>query len=131
MTCLSFGVDTPEGREIKNGVIGVFAASAFNPNESVRLKDETTISLAQYAARRNLQLVTAADFNAKLRERGLPKEATVQKVCRAAGDEKEVREALDAMWGKPGEASGVIVELAKKNQDLYKFVKMIESKDSK
>jgi len=67
-----------------------------------RLKDETIISLAQYAARCNLQLVTAADFNAKLRERDLPKEATVQKVCRASHDEREVREALDAMWESPG-----------------------------
>jgi hypothetical protein len=50
----SFGVDTPDGREIKQGVVGVFAASIFNPKENVRLKDESTISLAQYAARRNL-----------------------------------------------------------------------------
>jgi hypothetical protein len=62
-----FGVDTEDGRKIKNGVVGVFAASAFNPRENVRLKDESTISLAQYAARRNLQLVTSAEFNVKLR----------------------------------------------------------------
>jgi len=121
-----FGVDTPDGREIKNGVMGVFAASAFNPNENVRLKDESSISLAQYAARRNLQLVTAADFNAKLRERGCLKEATVQKVCRAARDEAQVREALDAFWERPGDASGVLVELSRKNQDLFRFEKTLE-----
>ncbi len=124
-----FGVDTPDGREIKNGVMGVFAASAFNPNESVRLKDETSISLASYAARRNLQLVTAADFNGKLRERGCPKEATVQKVCRASRDEAQVRETLDAIWDKPAEASGAIVELTGKNQDLFRFEKMLESEE--
>jgi len=36
-----FGVDTPDGREIKQGVIGVFAASAFNPKETVQLKDDS------------------------------------------------------------------------------------------
>jgi hypothetical protein len=30
-----FGVDTPSGREMKQGVVGVFAASAFNPHENV------------------------------------------------------------------------------------------------
>jgi len=61
------GVENPDGREIKQGVVVVFAASSFNPRENVRLKDESIISLAQYAARRNLQLVTAAEFNVKLR----------------------------------------------------------------
>jgi hypothetical protein len=47
-------------------------------------------------------------------------------VYRVTGGEREVYEALDAMWGKPGEASGVLVERGSKNQDLYKFEKMIE-----
>jgi hypothetical protein len=42
-----FGVDTGEGREIKNGVVGVFAASAFNPKENIQLKDKSIISLTQ------------------------------------------------------------------------------------
>ena len=29
-------------------------------------------------------------------------------------DEREVCEALDAMWGKPGEAGGVLVELGRR-----------------
>jgi hypothetical protein len=91
------GVDTPEGRQIKQGIVGVFAGSAFNPKESVRLKDEAMISLATYAARMNIQLLKASDFNSKLRERGVPKEVTVQKICRIARDEKEVREVLEAI----------------------------------
>jgi hypothetical protein len=47
-------------------------------------------------------------------------------VCRASRDEREVREALDAMWDKPGEASGVIAELTGKNQGLFRFEKMLE-----
>jgi len=40
-----------------------------------------------------------------------------------------VREALDAVWGKPGEASGVLVELGRKNQDLFRFEKMLEGEE--
>ncbi len=58
-----FGVDTEEGRKIKNGVVGVFAASAFNHKQSIQLKDESTVSLTQYAARRELQIITTAKFN--------------------------------------------------------------------
>jgi len=36
-----FGVDTPDGMETEQGVVGVFAASAFNPRETVQLKDDT------------------------------------------------------------------------------------------
>jgi len=82
-----FGVDTPDGHDVKQGVVGVFAASTFNPRETVQLKDGTKISLTQYASRGNLQLITAADFNKMLREKGCPKEATVQKICRASRDE--------------------------------------------
>jgi hypothetical protein len=123
----SFGVDTPDGRDVKQGVVGVFAASAFNPRDHVKLKDETSISLAQYAARRMLQLVTAADFNEKLRDRGCPKSVTVQKVCRRARDEDEVREALDKIWKKPEKSEDILVELQRSNEDIYKFEKMLES----
>jgi len=122
-----FGVDTPDGREIKQGVVGVFAASSFNPRENVRLKDESTISLAQYAARRNLQLVTAAEFNVKLRERGCPKGVTVQKVCRLARDEGEVRRTLDYVWSDSMNASKILRDLQEGNEDLYRFEKMLEA----
>jgi hypothetical protein len=65
-----FGIDTPEGRQIKQGVIGVFAGSAFNPNEKIRLKNEEEISLASYAARISIQLLKTSDFNEKLKQRG-------------------------------------------------------------
>ena len=126
-----FGVDTPDGREIKQGVIGVFAASSFNPRENVRLKDESIISLAQYAARRNLQLVTAADFNVKLRERGCPKGVTVQKVCRLARDEEEVRRTLDHMWSDSDGAAKILGELQVVNEDIYKFEKMLETPEQR
>jgi len=123
-----FGVDTPDGRQLKQGVVGVFAASAFNPNENVKLKDETTISLASYAARMEMQLLKAVDFNQKLRERGCPERATVQKVCKAARDEKEVREILDGIWKSPEKAEEILTEAMERNKDIYGFERMLEEK---
>jgi hypothetical protein len=123
-----FGVNTPEGRELKQGVVGVFAASAFNPKETVQLKDGSTISLAQYTARRDLQLLKASDFNQKLRERGCPKGVTVQKVCKRARDEQEVRKILDRIWKQPEKGDEILNELLWKNKDLYEFERMLEQK---
>ena len=125
-----FGVNTPEGRELKQGVIGVFAASAFNPKETVQLKDGSTIGLAQYTARRELQLLKASDFNQKLREKGCPKTVSVQKICRRARDEEEVRETLDRIWKQPEKSEETLNQLLQKNEDLYKFEKMLEEKKS-
>lgn len=121
-----FGVDTGEGREIKNGVVGVFAASAFNPRENIQLKDESIISLTQYAARRSLQIVTSTEFNEKLRERGLPKNLTVQAVCRVARDENQVRRTLDVFWREPERAGEILGEIRDENEDLYKLEEMLE-----
>ena len=125
-----FGVNTTEGRSIKQGIVGVFAGSAFNPKESVKLKDETVISLATYAARINIQLLKAADFNEKMRERGIQKEVTVQGVCRAAKDEKEVRDVLTAIWEKPEKSDEIIVKVIGKNKEVYEFEKMLETTNS-
>ena len=121
-----FGVDTPEGRKIKQGVIGVFAGSTFNPREKVRLKDETEISLPAYAARMNIQLLKARDFNQKLRERGIPKNVTVQRICRVARDENEVRELLDFIWKYPEKSEEMLTKLLEKNRDVFEFEKLLE-----
>lgn len=125
-----FGVDTPEGRQIKQGVTGVFAGQAFDATESVKLKNELTISLASYAARMNIQLLRAADFNVKLQQRGVDKDITVQKICKAARNEKQVRELLEAIWQNPKKSEELIVLAYKNNSDLYQFEKMLESNDS-
>jgi len=121
-----FGVDTPDGREIKQGVVGVFAASAFNPRETVQLKDESRISLAQYAARMRLQLLRASDFNQKLHEKGCPRTVTVQKICRRARNEDEVREVLEKIWNRPDKAEELLKELLERNKELYAFERMLE-----
>jgi hypothetical protein len=106
-----FGVDTPEGRQVKQGVIGVFAGSAFKANESVRLKDETVLSLASYASRMNIQLLKASDFNSKLRERGTETRVTVQRICRYAKNEHEVRVVLDEIWEHPERSRDIITKV--------------------
>ena len=70
--------------------------------------------------------MTAAEFNEKLRDRGCQKLVTVQKVCRAARNEGEVRKMLESIWSKPGKAEEVLVEFRKRNEDLYRFEKMLE-----
>lgn len=123
-----FGVDTPDGRQVKQGVIGVFAGSAFDPKESVRLKDETKISLATYAARMNIQLLRASDFNEKMHQRAIPIPVTVQKVCRFASNEKEARGAMNAIWDDTSKADDAIKQMILKNQDIFKFEAVLKLK---
>jgi hypothetical protein len=122
-----FGVDTPEGRQMKQGITGVFAASAFNPKENMVVNDQT-MSLASYANRLNINILKAVDFNQKLRERGCRTNITIQKLCAVTKDEMEVRETLDAIWSKPDEAEKILIEIARKNESLYEFEKMLENK---
>lgn len=125
-----FGVDTPNGRETRQGVVGVFAAGAFNPREHVEVKAEK-VTLPQYAARRNLQIVTAPDFNEKMREKGCGKGVTVQKLCRLAGNEADVRAGLDAIWKEPEKAESVFTDLLARNEELYRFEKMLEGEEER
>ncbi len=97
----------------------------FNLREHVEVRGER-ITLPQYAGRRNLQIITASDFNGKLRERGCDSSISVQKLCRAAGDEGEVRETLDLLWRKPEDADQVLGGLLAGNEELYRFEEMLE-----
>jgi hypothetical protein len=125
-----FGADTPDGRQIKQGITGVFAGSSFDPKGSVRLKDGSTISLGSYAARMNIQLLKAVDFNEKLRNRGAPKKVTVQKICRYSRDEKEVRDTLSGVWNDPTKSLHLLNKVAIKNSELYDFERMLEKTSS-
>jgi len=124
-----FGIDTPEGRQIKQGVIGVFAGSAFNPDEKIRLKNELEIPLASYAARINIQLLKTSDFNEKLRQRGCLKGVSVQKICKLAKNENETRKCLELIWQDPSKADEVLADVVKENTDVYEFENMLERAD--
>ncbi len=130
-----FGVDTPEGRQVKNGVVGVFAGGAF---EDIHVKvangsgsNNSAITLAQYAERLNVQLLRASDFNEKLRDREVPKDVTVQKICKAARDERDVRRMLDAIWDEPENAKDVLSNATKTNSGVFKFEEELESEGDK
>ena len=123
-----FGTDTPDGRQVKQGIIGVFAGSSFDPKESVQLKDETKINLSSYASRMNVQLLKASDFNEKLREKGVQKDVTVQKICRVSKGEKEVRSILEVIWNNPDKSGEILSKVAANNESVYEFEKMLEEK---
>jgi hypothetical protein len=125
-----FGVDTPDGRDVKQGIVGVFAASAFSPKERVSFRDGSSVSLAEYALRRSLQLITASDFNGKLREKGCSTNVSVQKICKLSGNENDVRITLDAIWKDPKATEKVIMDLLVKNEGLFRFEQMLEGKQS-
>ena len=120
-----FGVDTQDGREIKQGVITIFAGGAFNPKTTIRIGDDE-ITLAQYASRMRIELIKASDFNQQLHQKGVETYVTVQKLCRYARDEEEVRETLTKIWNQPSKARIFLERLLEKNQDLYDFEKQLE-----
>ncbi len=121
-----FGYDSERGREIKAGVIPVFAGGTFNPNEKVYLENEA-IDLSTWAHRMNVQLLRASDFNEKLRERGINTNIfTVQKVCRACKDEKEVKGVLSETFKQPKKAGEILSKTIEKNGEIYKFENMLE-----
>jgi hypothetical protein len=123
---IEFGVDTPDGRAIKQGINAIFAASSFNPRESVRLRDGSEISLSHYASRRNIQLLRASDFNTKLRERGVPNMVSTQKICRVSQNENEVRNILTEIWKDPSKTRIIINKINRKNKKLYEFEEKIQ-----
>jgi hypothetical protein len=125
-----FGVDTPQGRQLKQGVTGVFAGSAFNPRENVTVGGQT-ISLASYANRLNIQLLKASDFNEQLRKRGCDRNATIQSICKAAKNENEVREALETIWLKPSDADRTLRGLLQRNEELFRFETMLDRASEK
>jgi len=119
-----FGVDTENGRELKKGVIPVFGAGAYNPKEKVVVNGQM-ITLTQYASRMNIKLLKPADFNGKLREHGVDKRVTVQKICKVCKDEKDVRALLNEIWPNPSKAQEVLSEIASKNQSVFEFEKAL------
>ncbi len=120
-----FGTDSVDGRIVKQGVNAIFAASSFNPNETVKLREGQELSLTQYANRMNIQLLRASDFNEKLRERGIPNTVTTQKICRVSQNETQVRDTLSELWKSPEQAKIIIRKITNKNQNIFDFEEKI------
>lgn len=123
---MDFGVDSQHGRMIKQGVIGIFAGTAFNPKDKVKVGNEV-LSVAQYAARMSIQLLKASDLNEMLHKRGVHESVTVQKVCTRARNEDEVREVLGKIWNDPKDAQDLIDPLVLKNASVFEFERELET----
>ena len=63
----------------------------------------------------NIRLLRPADFNIKLRERGVDKRVTVQKICKVSKNEKDVRIVLDEIWQNSSKAQEILVEALMRN----------------
>nr|HXG06767.1 hypothetical protein [Nitrososphaera sp.] len=59
----------------------------------------------------------------------MPKDVTVQKICKAARDERDVRRMLDVIWEKPEGAKDVMDNAIKTNNSVYKFEEELEASD--
>jgi biotin operon repressor len=123
---VDFGVDTPDGRAIRNGIVGVFAGGTFDPTERIRFRSGEVLSLSQYAARSNIQLIRTADLNEKLVQRGVDKQITVQRICRDCRDEEEVREILDRVWESPENAISILAQTALRNKSIFDLEHKLE-----
>jgi ASC-1-like (ASCH) protein len=119
-----FGVDTENGRELKKGIVPVFAAGTYNPKEKAIVNGEK-ITFAQYTSRINIKLLRPADFNSKLREHGIDKRVTVQRICRACRDEDDLRKTIELIWNQPRKAADSLTDVASTNQIVLEFEKML------
>ncbi len=122
-----FGTDTEKGREVKKGVIPVFGAGAFNPKGKAVVNGRR-ITLAQYTSRLNIQLLKPSDFNKKLREHGVEKKVTVQKICKICRDEKQIRQTLDRVWMASNKAIMILDNMLETNREIYNFEHMLTQK---
>jgi hypothetical protein len=123
---MDFGVDSQHGRMIKQGVIGIFAGTAFNPKDKVKVGSEV-LSVAQYAARMSIQLLKASDLNEMLHRQEIPKSVTVQKICSRARNEAEVREVLGRIWNEPKDAHELVNQMVMKNASVFEFERELET----
>ncbi len=115
-----YGYDTAGGeRQVRQGIVVMLAAPNFNPAEMVTLRDGEKLTLQEYAGRMNIKLVRASHMNEQLRQHGVDKSVTVQQICRACRNEREVRQLLDQVWAHPEQAKELISETRKRDADIY------------
>jgi uncharacterized membrane-anchored protein YjiN (DUF445 family) len=86
------------------------------------------VNLPSYAARMNIQLLKASDFNKKLKERGCMK-ATVQKICKYAKDENEVREILEAIWKEPEKVRRFCLRLFQRTRKFMSLKRSLKERN--
>jgi hypothetical protein len=57
----------------------------------------------------------------KLREKGVEKKITVQRICEMSRNEKKVGEMLDKLWVSPRQIEKELDALLERNTDVFGF----------
>lgn len=78
-----------------------------------------------YASRMDIKLLRPVGFNAKLREHGVDRKVTVQKICRICKDEKDVRTVLNEIWQNASKVHVILDESLNRNQSVFDFEKVL------
>jgi hypothetical protein len=60
-----------------------------------------------------------------LREHGVDRKVTVQKICKMCRDEKDIRAVLDEIWQNPLKAQEILLETLIRNQSVFEFEKTL------
>ena len=74
-----------------------------------------------------IELIKASDFNQQLQDKGVEKFVTVQKICRRARDEEDVRETITKIWNQPQKARFYLESLITKNKNIYEFEEQLSN----
>jgi hypothetical protein len=53
----------------------------------------------------------------------------VQKVCKVARDEEEVRQVLEKLWSDPEGQEACLAEVESRNQSLYEFERKLATEN--
>ena len=100
----------------------MLSAERLSSTQSPQFSKKPTSSILK---RTRIKLSSPADFNSRLRERGVDKKITVQKVCRVCKDEKDLRVVLDEIWQNPSKAQEVLDEALDRNQKIFEFERVL------
>ena len=100
----------------------MLSAERLSSTQSPQFFKKPTSSILK---RTRIKLSSPADFNSKLREHGVDKKVTVQKICSVCKDERDVREVLDEIWQNPSKAQDILDEALDSNQGLFEFEKSL------
>ena len=100
----------------------MLSAERLSSTQSPQFFKKPTSSILK---RTRIKLSSPADFNSKLRERGIEKKVTIQKVCRVSKNEEDVRFVLDEVWQNPSRAEDILHEALDRNQQVFEFEKVL------
>ena len=84
--------------------------------------------MSTYAYRLNVKLIRPSDFNPKMHEHGVAKKISVQKICEASRNEKQVRVVLDTFWSAPKNSEEEFAQLLKSNAEAFSLEKVLTEK---